>query len=80
MNEARRGILALVEWIGMGELRSPDRLQQPDRAARLGGANGVGLFYLAMCRGLDYLYDDLGWVQNAHWRDWPVGRGWQTML
>src|SRR5450432_4221337 len=56
INQARQGILALnLEWIGMGELDSPENVHWNESYLDLAGANGLGLFYLAMRRGLDYL-------------------------
>ena len=56
INFAKRGILALsLTWMGFGELSQPDNGH--DNAARLdlAGTSSVGLFYLAMRRGLDFL-------------------------
>lgn len=56
INLAKRGMLALnVEWLGMGQLRTPSyshgRMNQLD----LCGTSGLAPFYLAMKRGLDVL-------------------------
>ncbi len=56
INQALKGMMALnLEWIGMGELNT--RFNDHWFASQLDlvGMNGVGLFYLAMRRGLDYL-------------------------
>lgn len=56
INFAKRGMLALsLTWMGFGELSGSENVH--DNAARLDlvGANSVGLFYLAMRRGLDFL-------------------------
>ena len=80
-NQARRGILALsLEWIGMGELSSPDNEHNQAGLLDLAQANGVGLFYLAMRRGLDYLYDDPQVDPTRIGMTGLSGGGWQTML
>jgi dienelactone hydrolase len=81
INQARRGILALsLEWIGMGELSSPDNEHNQIGLLDLAGANGVGLFYLAMRRGPDYLYDDPRVDRTRIGVTGLSGGGWQTML
>ncbi len=58
INFAKRGMLALnLEWLNCGELNHPENDHNFAGHLDLVGANGVGLFYLAMRRGLDYLYD-----------------------
>jgi dienelactone hydrolase len=81
INQARRGIFALsLEWIGMGELSSPDNEHNQIGLLDLAGANGVGLFYLAMRRGIDYLYDDPRVDRARIGVTGLSGGGWQTML
>lgn len=80
INLARRGMLALnTEFIGMGELRADVehlRIAQLD----LCGVAGIGVFYLAMKRGLDVL------LQHRHADPERVamtglsGGGWQTAI
>jgi hypothetical protein len=54
-NLARRGVLALnLEFIGMGELRG-DACHNNIALLNLTGMAGVGLFYLALSKGLDIL-------------------------
>lgn len=58
INQARMGILALnLEWIFMGELSHPENEHSFGAHLDLVGANAYGLFYLAMRKGLDYLYE-----------------------
>jgi dienelactone hydrolase len=81
IQQARHGILALsLEWIGMGELSSAENQHNRIGLLDLAGANGVGLFYLAMRRGLDYLYDDPRVDRTRIGMTGLSGGGWQTML
>ena len=59
INYAKHGILALsLEWLAFGELDGSRKTITASAAhLDLVGMNGVGLFYLAMRRGLDYLYE-----------------------
>lgn len=81
INQALRGMIVLSpEWIGIGELNvegdSHWLLSQLD----LTGANGEGLFYLAMRRGLDYLYNDAQVDRNRIGMTGLSGGGWQTIM
>lgn len=81
INFAKRGILALVlEWFGFGELSKSEYAHDYGAHLDLVGANALGLFYLAMRRGLDYLAtlpevdsDRLGVTGLS-------GGGWQTIV
>ncbi|MCZ2076268.1 MAG: hypothetical protein LC130_14875 [Bryobacterales bacterium] len=54
INQARRGILALnLEWLSFGELAHPENVHWFAAHLDLVGSNSLGLFYLAMRRGLD---------------------------
>jgi dienelactone hydrolase len=56
INFAKRGIYALsLEWIGYGELHVPEDAHEFGADLDVVGSNVLGLFYLAMRRGLDYL-------------------------
>ena len=78
---ARRGVLALsLEWLACGELSHPENQHWFGAHLDLVGANAIGLFYLAMRKGLDYL--------EQHPRVDPQrlavtglsGGGWQTII
>ena len=59
INQARRGIIALSpEFINFGELTAAGSEHDNVGLLDLAGDNGLGLFYLAMRRGIDYLYND----------------------
>jgi dienelactone hydrolase len=81
INFAKRGIVTLdPEWIGMGELN--DRFSVHDFGSHLDlvGANALGLFYLAMRRGLDYL-GQLPQVDAQRLGMTGLsGGGWQTIM
>src|SRR5215831_2944079 len=58
INYALRGILTLSpEWFGYGELSQPENGHDFAAHLDLVGTSAIGLFYLAMRRGLDYLYN-----------------------
>ena len=81
INQAKRGIISLnVEWLGMGQLRSPGFTHYKMNQLDLCGTSGIAPFYLAMKRGLDVLL--------AHANADPTrvgvaglsGGGWQTIF
>lgn len=81
INQALRGMVALnLEWPGMGELDQKFNTHWFAAHLDLVGANGVGLFYLAMRRGLDYLYDDPDVDRSRIGITGLSGGGWQTIL
>jgi len=81
INFAKRGIVALnLEWIGYGELHLPEDAHDFGAHLDLVGANELGLFILAMRRGLDYLAS-LPQVDPARLGVTGLsGGGWQTIV
>jgi len=80
INQALKGMIALnLEWIGMGELHT--RFNEHWFASQLDlvGMNGVGLFYLAMRRGLDYLAANPHVDPDRMGVTGLSGGGWQTI-
>jgi dienelactone hydrolase len=81
INLAKQGMLALsLEWLSCGELNHPENRHEFGSHLDLVGANGVGLFYLAMRRGLDYLYDHPSVDRSRIAVTGLSGGGWQTIL
>jgi dienelactone hydrolase len=80
INFAKRGILALsLEWLDCGELHVPGNKHEFGAHLDLVGANTAGLFYLAMRRGLDYLYDHPHVDRQRLGVTGLSGGGWQTI-
>lgn len=78
---AKHGILALnLEWFGFGELNKDGNDHSFGAALDLVGANGVGLFYLEMRRGLDYLYLHPHVDRKRIGVTGLSGGGWQTIV
>ena len=80
INLAKRGILALnFEFIGMGQLQADS---QHNNMAQLNatGLSGVGLFYLAMKKGLDILLDHEHSDPERVAMTGLSGGGWQTIV
>jgi len=80
INLAKRGMLALnTEFIGMGELRA-DVDHQRLALLDLCGVAGLGVFYLAMKRGLDVLLAHRHADTERVAMTGLSGGGWQTAL
>ncbi len=80
INMAKRGMIVLnVEWLGMGQLRSPGNRHSVMNQLDLCGSSGLAPFYLSMSRGLDILLAH----ENADPKRVAVsglsGGGWQTI-
>src|SRR4030095_1789655 len=81
INQARQGILSLnLEWLSFGELSHPENRHWFGAHLDLVGANAVGLFYLAMRTGLDYLYDHPNADRSRIGVTGLSGGGWQTIV
>src|SRR6478735_6638128 len=77
---AKRGMIVLnVEWLGMGQLRTPGDRHAVMNQLDLCGSSGIAPFYLSMSRGLDLLLAQ----PNADPKRVAVsglsGGGWQTI-
>jgi len=81
INFARHGILALnLEWFDFGELAQPGNDHWFGAHLDLVGSNALGLFYLEMRRGLDYL-SSLPHVDRERLGVTGLsGGGWQTLV
>src|SRR5436309_1014845 len=81
INFAKRGILALnLEWLGYGELFRRENQHWFGAHLDLAGANEIGLFYLAMRRGLDFLVSHPMVDGNRIGMTGLSGGGWQTIV
>jgi len=81
INLAKRGVISLnVEWLGMGQLRTPGFTHYKMNQLDLCGVSGLAPYYLAMSRGLDVL------LRHPHADPARVavsglsGGGWQTIF
>jgi hypothetical protein len=81
INQARRGIIALnLEWPSFGELSQAENAHWYTAHIDLAGANGMGFLYLAMRRGLDYLYAHPAVDRARIGVTGLSGGGWQTIV
>jgi len=81
INQALRGMLALnLEWIGCGELMLPENVHTFLGHLDVSGTSGVGLFYLAMRKGLDYLWQHPNVDRARVAMTGLSGGGWQTIM
>ncbi len=80
INQALHGIYALnLEWINQGELAAPHNEHTFAAHMDLTGTTGVGLFYLAMRKGLDYLASHPNVDPKRLGVTGLSGGGWQTV-
>jgi dienelactone hydrolase len=78
---AKHGILALnLDWLGMGELRQKENEHWFGAHLDLVGVHELGLFYLAMRRGLDYLNEHPHVDRSRLGVTGLSGGGWQTLV
>ncbi len=81
INFAKRGIFALsLEWVGFGELSQLENAHDFGAHLDLVGANALGLFYLAMRRGLDFLANHPLVDRSRMGITGLSGGGWQTIV
>src|SRR5260370_14029345 len=78
---ARNGILALnLEWLSFGELGDDFNQHWYGAHLDLVGTNELGIFYLAMRRGLDYLYEHPNTDRSRLGMPGLSDPGWQTII
>ncbi len=81
INQAKMGMLALnLEWIGQGELSQKENAHTFIGHLDLVGSAGVGLFYMSMRQGLDYLATRPDVDPTRLAVTGLSGGGWQTIV
>src|SRR5262245_24502154 len=80
INLAKRGMIVLnVEWLGMGQLRTPGYRHYCMNQLDLCGTSGLAPFYLCMKRGLDVLLGHPNADPERVAVSGLSGGGWQTI-
>lgn len=78
---AQNGMLALnLDWLGMGELSQKENQHWFGAHMDLAGIHELGVFILAMRRGLDYLYEHPNVDRSRLGMSGLSGGGWQTVF
>jgi dienelactone hydrolase len=81
INFARHGVLTLaLEWLACGELAQKENQHWFGGHLDLVGTHELGLFYLAMRKGLDYLYEHPNVDRARLGMTGLSGGGWQTIV
>lgn len=81
INEALRGMIALsLTLVDEGESKVEGNEHYYGSDLDLVGVSGAGVFYMAMRRGLDYLYNDPHVDRNRIAMTGQSGGGWQTLM
>ncbi len=81
INFAKHGIIGLnLEWLAFGELGQKENQHWFGAHLDLVGVNEVGLFYLAMRKGLDYLWEHPNVDRRRLGVTGLSGGGWQTIV
>ena len=81
INFAKRGMVALnLGWMEFGDLSQPEDAHDYASALDLVGSNAMGLFYLTMKRGLDYLAASPQVDSSRIGATGLSGGGWQTVV
>jgi hypothetical protein len=81
INLAKRGMIALnVEWLGMGQLRSPGFEHTKMNQLDMCGTSGLAPFYFSMKHALDLLLAHPNADSNRVAATGLSGGGWQTIF
>jgi hypothetical protein len=81
INYAKHGVVALsLDWFLHGELNEKGDDHSFGAHLDLAGANILGIFYLEMRRGLDYLYNNPNVDRTRIGVTGLSGGGWQTIV